>query len=418
MKWKNLTTAIFCFLLFGCIASFLLYRQPPAQNDAIAINQIVKEAAAHFPNLSQWKETEAKYPFSIISPDGTTLFQSAPDTITSAAEAMARGDAVIDLELEGRLCGKVIIMTGLREQSMKAQTTAALMVLAFAVISAFSAALYLFYLYRRILKPFHKMKEFAAQVSLGNLDFPLVIEKNNLFGAFTESFDRMREQLLLSRKRELQASQNQKELVASLSHDIKTPVTSIKITSELLLELIAEQKLKDKIGTIYHKAEQIDQLVTNLFHTTLQDMEQLTVTPVEIYSRRIITILREADYYDKVMIPSIPDCMLFVDELSLTQIISNILQNSYKYANTPIHGEACLLDAHLKLVLRDEGSGVCEDELPLLCNKFYRGKNAAAKSGSGIGLYISKKLILQMKGDMYCSITPEGFAVTLLIALR
>lgn len=78
------------------------------------------------------------------------------------------------------------------------------------------------------------MKEFAKHISSGNLDISLSIAKHNLFGSFTESFDVMRVSFQEALTNKYLANQSKKELIASHSHDIKTPLTSIRIIAELL----------------------------------------------------------------------------------------------------------------------------------------------------------------------------------------
>ena len=93
------------------------------------------------------------------------------------------------------------------------------------LIAAFALAgvwLY-FYCERSILFPFRKLQGFARHIASGNLDVPLEMDKNNLFGAFTESFDLMRNELSNAKENERKADRSKKELVASLSHDIKRP---------------------------------------------------------------------------------------------------------------------------------------------------------------------------------------------------
>ena len=85
-----------------------------------------------------------------------------------------------------------------------------------------------------LVRPFNKLSDFAASVSKGNLDVPLNMDRHNYFGAFTESFDRMREELKLSSEREAAANRSKQELVAELSHDIKTPVATFKATCEVM----------------------------------------------------------------------------------------------------------------------------------------------------------------------------------------
>lgn len=85
-------------------------------------------------------------------------------------------------------------------------------------------------LYLNYIKPFRELQEFTTQIAKGNLELPLPIRRNNFFGAFTESFDLMREELKQARESEYQANISKKELIAELSHDIKTPVATIKAT--------------------------------------------------------------------------------------------------------------------------------------------------------------------------------------------
>ena len=98
-------------------------------------------------------------------------------------------------------------------------------------------------------------------------------------------------------------------------------------------------------------------------------------------------------------------------------MIGNIIGNSYKYADTEIDVSYGYREHYLEMKIRDYGKGVEEEELPLLTNKFYRGKaQASDKEGSGLGLYISAELMKKMQGQLILS-NENGFAVTLLLPL-
>ena len=101
----------------------------------------------------------------------------------------------------------------------------------------------------------------------------------------------------------------------------------------------------------------------------------------------------------------------------MSQVIGNIISNSYKYAGTKIDVEYGVKEKYLEMSIKDYGSGVSRDELELITNKFYRGKNAeeSQKEGSGLGLYISKSLMSKMNGELICDSDDEGFSVTVLI---
>jgi signal transduction histidine kinase len=268
-----------------------------------------------------------------------------------------------------------------------------------------------------VFKPFKKLKDFAHQVARGNLDIPLKMDKSNIFGAFTESFDILREELSLARQREYTADRSKKELVASLSHDIKTPVSTIKAVSELMLLRANDEKVSKQLNTIYSKAEQINLLVTDMFHATLEELMELKVTVAEEHSSVLVGMINHINYDDQISCDPIPECLILTDATRLQQVLDNILSNSYKYAGSPIIIQSRINDGHLEVHIMDDGKGILEDELPLIFNKFYRGSNAQGKGGSGLGLYISKYLMQSMQGMIECHRREDGFTVVLKIKL-
>ncbi len=276
---------------------------------------------------------------------------------------------------------------------------------------------YLLYLRRIIIKPFAQLKRFASNVASGNLDYEIHMDKNNVFGAFTESFDIMRTELKKARENENLANKAKKELIASLSHDIKTPVASIKAISELLLAITSDDKVKAKVSTIYDKTEQIDHLVTDMFNATLEELGELSVNVKEEYSTILEGLITNADYLEKASIAEIPQCMIKTDIQRLGQVIDNVFANAYKYAGTRIDIRFVLTQTHLEMDIHDYGKGVGDDELPLILGKFYRGKNVEAQSGSGLGLYISKYFMQKQDGEILCYNTSDGFTVKVMIKL-
>jgi signal transduction histidine kinase len=273
------------------------------------------------------------------------------------------------------------------------------------------------YFERAFFAPFHRLKAFARRIAAGDLDMPLEMDKRNLFGAFTESFDLMREQLRTARENEYKVNQSKKELVASLSHDIKTPVASIMSAMDLMLVKAKDEKERRAIMSVTAKLTHIDALVTNMFHATLEELQALKVTSREIQSTEIIAFIKNADYKGCIDSLTIPDCIVLADPLRLQQVFDNIISNSYKHANTRIAVDAFVKNNKAIISVRDFGAGVPEEELPLLFNKFYRGKNAGQTEGYGLGLYLSKYFMEQMNGALTCANHPQGFVLTLSLKL-
>ena len=253
------------------------------------------------------------------------------------------------------------------------------------------------------IRPFKKLSSFAANVSKGNLDTPLNMDKHNYFGAFTESFDRMREELKLSSEREAAANRSKQELVAELSHDIKTPVATIKATCEVMEIKYKEPDIREKVSVIKSKASSVEQLVDNLFRATLDDLEELKVTPKEESSLIIDDMFRDLRFYGTVeRKASTPECLILVDRLRLEQVIDNIAGNSFKYAGTPLEVDFRSDKDSIRVIMSDRGPGVPEDELAMLTTKFYRGSEASGsgKDGSGLGLYLASLFMEKMGGGL------------------
>lgn len=278
-----------------------------------------------------------------------------------------------------------------------------------------SGYLLLLFIYIYVIFPFKKLQTFSSQIAKGNFDFKLPIEKNNFFGAFTESFDIMREELKRAKDGEYQANRSKKELVAELSHDIKTPISTIKATCEVMQLKEENKDTLDKISVIMSKADMVDKLIGNMFHATLEELEVLTVEPAEESSLCILEMLQEIQYYGEIVFQNaVPECLVYIDRIRLQQVIDNIINNTYKYAHTATTVIFSETEDGIIIMLRDEGAGVPEEEAALITDKFYRGSNTNGKAGSGLGLYLSKVFMERMKGGMECY-NDNGFVVELFV---
>ncbi|MDE5896385.1 MAG: HAMP domain-containing histidine kinase, partial [Clostridia bacterium] len=306
----------------------------------------------------------------------------------SVNAAIMNRDTVLDITVNGAAVGKVIIYND-GAQTLHAQKQTAITVLTVAIVVQCGICVgYSVYLDRTVIKPFRKLKGFAERVAGGNLDIPLEMDRKNLFGAFTESFDMMRSELKKARLAEAQANASKKELVAKLSHDIKTPVASIKAVSEVGHAVAGSEKDRANYTQIIGKADQINTLVTNLFTATLEELQQLTVNLTNLESCQVKAMLENADYLHRAAIPNVPDCLVCADALRLQQVFDNIFSNSYKYAKTEIAVTAEINGGNVDIAIEDFGGGVQADEIAVLKEKFRRGGNSANIEGAGLGLYI------------------------------
>lgn len=347
------------------------------------------------------------------------------------------------------------VWSSINSSFMDAQGLMMKYLIIFWVIILISGYLFILLVYLLQIKPVKEMESFASEIAKGNLDTALPMHRENMFGGFTESFDLMREELRAAKDRELAAEHAKRELVAELSHDLKTPVATIQATCEVLemkymkertkltseLESIGESddskipglqsalqendNMLEKIGYISNKSETINQLVQNVFRATLDDMDEIHVQATENDSKKIEGYFRGLkDYGNIILDNSIPECLVYMDVLRMEQVVDNIVGNSYKYAGTDIHvffeeltgvmtGEGVKKD-FIRIRIKDSGPGVPEEELPLVVEKYYRGSDAQEKTGYGLGLYLVKWYMEKQGGGMEYY-NDDGFVVELLI---
>jgi len=389
---------------------------PELTQDAVAVNEVVQTVTQDFTTLNEHNNPTALN-YVVIDNEGNLLYKTQSGLSESVNTAITHRDTVLDITIDNTVVGKVIIYND-GAQTLQPQKQAAIIVLSAAIaVQAVIFIGYAVYMHFTIIRPFRKLKGFAQRVAGGNLDIPLEMDRRNLFGAFTESFDIMRSELKKARLAEAQANASKKELVAKLSHDIKTPVASIKAVSEVGLTVATSKKDRANYSQIINKADQINTLVTNLFTATLEELQQLTVTPANIESKQVKIMLENADYLHCAAIPAIPECLVYADPLRLQQVFDNIFANSYKYAKTEITVTAQKAEKCIDIVIEDFGGGVLQDELPVLKEKFKRGSNATNTEGAGLGLYISDYFMKEMHGELNIENGTHGLKVTVSIPL-
>ena len=415
-KQLFLISLLLVFLAEVILLIVFAVQTPDSSQDAVAVNEVVQSVTEDFNRIEEHKNRTALN-YAVLDNGGNLLYATKSGLSESVNAAITHRDTVLDISIENAVVGKVIIYND-GVQTLQSQKRTAITVLAVAIaLNSGICAGYAVYMQFTVVRPFSKLKAFAERVAGGNLDIPLYMDRKNLFGAFTESFDIMRSELKKARLAEAQAQQSKKELVAKLSHDIKTPVASIKAVSEVGLAVAKDKRDGANYTQIIAKADQINTLITNLFSATLEELQQLTVTPVNIESSQVKTLIENADYLHRAAIPEVPQCLIYADPLRLQQVFDNIFANSYKYAGTDICVAAEQSEGHMRISIEDFGGGVKGEELPVLKEKFKRGSNSKNTEGAGLGLYISDYFMKEMRGELKIENGSHGLKATVTLAL-
>ena len=285
-----------------------------------------------------------------------------------------------------------------------------------ASISSLFVIIVFLYIYFSILRPFDKLKSFANEIAMGNFDIPLNYERSNYFGKFTWAFDSMRSEIIKARRCEAEAIENNKTVIASLSHDIKTPIASINAYAEALeanIDSSYDERSK-YLNVIMNKALEVKKLTDDLFLHSVSELDKISFMEEKI---NIVDMIKNSinDFKANTTInfkSNLNEAYTLADRMRMSQIFENIFNNSIKYANTNIDVELEDSNEYYLVSIRDYGKGIADEDLPFIFEKFYRGKNATGKNGTGLGLYIVKYMIEKMSGKVDL-ISNDGLCVKL-----
>jgi len=286
----------------------------------------------------------------------------------------------------------------------------------FLLIIIFTNAVLTFIVSQSIIKPLRKLKFGVDQIKEGNLAFEISEKSKDEVGAVCRAFEEMRQRLKGALEQQLKYDEERNEFIASITHDLKTPITSIKAHIDGLRDGIADTPEKnDKyLDIVYKKAVDMDKLINDLTFYSNQTLKKIPFN----FSRANLKIFIE-DMMDEYQIEleklgisiassyNLDDnTMVKADVEKLKRVIANIFENSIKYMNKA--------EGHIKIDVEDKGSkvligihdngeGIKAEYLPYIFNRFYRADPSrnATKGGSGLGLAIARQIIEEHGGRIW-----------------
>jgi len=294
------------------------------------------------------------------------------------------------------------------------------MILAFVISVAV-----LIYVDRKILRPFHKMSDLSVELARGNLSAPVKADKNKFFGKFLWGINMLRDNLETNKERELELQKDKKTLILSLSHDIKTPLSAIKLYARALDEDLydTEEKRKEALAGITHNAGEIERYVSDIVTASKEDFLNLEVSMSEFYISelmgRIETLYREKfeTLHTEFTVEPYTNVLLSGDCARLEEVLQNILENAIKYGDGKKVSIRFSDEEDCRLItVSNSGCSIKEEEIPHLFESFYRGSNSEKVNGSGLGLFIARNLMRMMNGEIFAKCeAPDDFAVTVVV---
>ena len=284
----------------------------------------------------------------------------------------------------------------------------------------------LYYIRGHIIVPFGRLNDVPKELARGNLAVPIPEEKSRFFGKFTWGVNLLRESIEDARKKEISMQRDKKLLLLSLSHDIKTPLSAIKLNAKALARGLYqdEEKRRAAIESINTRADEIERFVSEITKAASEDFMSFEVTLGEEFLSVIIKRI-DARYAPQLsmsgtelLIRKYDDCILSCDPNRLAECFQNLIENAIKYGDGRRIEIGCdKMDGCELITVSNTGCTLETKELPQIFESFHRGNNADRVQGNGLGLFICRRLMGLMNGEVYADIRDDTFCITLVVKM-
>ncbi len=275
---------------------------------------------------------------------------------------------------------------------------------------------------RRVLAPLGEVAATAQHISeTEDLRARIQVRADDEVGQLATRFNTMLERLESSRAALDESVQSQRQLVADASHELRTPVTSLRTNIELLLageHELSEDERRRMLADVVEQSEELSFLVGDLIELARGDLPVESAEDVELDQVVAESVDRARRNFPEVVFETslAPSLVLGVPE-RLGRAVNNLLDNAARHS-VPGGTVEVSVAAH-GVTVRDHGPGIDESDLPHVFERFYRGAGARGRQGSGLGLAIVRQVAEQHGGSVSAANAPDGGAVfTLALAVE
>ena len=273
------------------------------------------------------------------------------------------------------------------------------------------------------MEPLNALSEGAKRIKEGNLKEEIIYHGDSEFENVCQMFNEMQKTILEDQKQREQNEAARKDMVTGISHDLRTPLTSIQGYIKGILDGIAdtEEKQQMYLKTAYQSTKEMNVLLEKLFEFSKIEsgQTQFHMVPVDLSEYTQAYIAQKEMEYETIEFlytrqqEILPEVLIDVDQMR--RVFDNLLENSIKYSNkepVQISVTAGVDKDGVSISWKDNGAGVDEDKLAKIFDRFYRCDEARNKKGSGVGLYVVKYIIEQQMGHIDAT-NDHGFKMTM-----
>jgi len=284
----------------------------------------------------------------------------------------------------------------------------------FAII--FSCIVIYYFSQKIIIKPLAEINSVARKISNGDVDQRVYMKSNDEIGELAQSLNFLADSVEKVEK-------NRREFISNVSHEIRSPITSIKgFISGILDGVIPKDKEKYYLSIAYEEIQRLTRLVNDLLDMSAIEAGEFSLRIMEVDINEIIrltVIKNETRIKEKKASVDVrfDEDNLFVagDKDRLVQVITNLLDNSIKYVN---EGGKIKISSKTKgkkvfISVFNDGPQIAEEDLKYIWNRFYKADKArTAKDSTGLGLSIVRNIITQLQEDIWVENKDNGVYFT------
>jgi signal transduction histidine kinase len=331
---------------------------------------------------------------------------------------------------ESRETGTIVILTPVGADASAAGTFLLFLIVVYMISFITTNIIHSGKLSRSIARPLERLRSAVGEISKGNLNYTVIEEGDVEIRQVLQALELLRVKLDEFVRTQIRYDDNRKMLISSISHDLKTPITSIKGYVEGILDGVAQtsEKKESYLRTVYAKAVLLDNMIDDLLFYSKLDLNQIPfhLEPTDItrymqdcvddsepeMARSGIAMTLE----NRLMYP----CMAMMDRERMRRVFLNLFDNARKYMDKD--------DGRIQVILRetpetvivevsDNGSGIPREDLPMVFDRFYRSDAARSTAqGSGLGLAIAREIVEGHGGRIWV-VSQESVGTQFMIAL-
>lgn len=337
----------------------------------------------------------------------------------------------LDFLFSDKETGSVYIVSDVNK--LMPQTKTSLMQAVGSVLMVFlvTGIILICWVYAGIIKPIKKLKDATKRVKEGDLDFSLESAGSDEISTLGQDFEEMRAHLKIEIDKRIQYEEDLRNLIGNISHDLKTPITTIKGYAEGMMDGVADtpEKQEKYLRTIRRKAEDMTRMVEDLALYTRIDGKSYPYYFERVHLRSFYADCIEEDapgLEQKNISISLQDNLseddeVYADREQLKRIVTNVLGNAVKYMFKESGLITIMLSEekfYVRTEISDTGMGIANKDLPHIFERFYRGDTSrnTGKGGSGLGLAIVKQIVEDHGGTIHAR-SEEGKGTTISFTL-